>query len=115
MKKQDSNTQLKNLMKMQRPSSVKSIIINVITYIELQETQGIRTTQKMVYAYLKLVYHQNPLMFGTASWTSVAGTFRSMISSVKNSTNSNKSLASYIKVKSVKGENVLRLKRKRKS
>ena len=94
-----------------KPSSVKSIIINVITYVELQEKNGINPSQKMVNDYLKNIYHQNPLMFGKAKWPSVAGTFRSMISKAKNNTNSNSGLEDYIKVKNIKGLNILKLKR----
>lgn len=95
---------------MQKTSSIQSIITNVVMFVQLNEQKGIIPTQTMVNSYLKNVYNQNPLMFGTATWISVAGTFRSMISKAKNNTKSNKGLEVYIKVKEVEGKNLLFLK-----
>ena len=52
-------------------------------------------------------------MFGTSTWVSVAGTFRSMISKAKSNNDSNIGLEKYIKVKKKKGVNVLSLKKKK--
>ena len=98
---------------MNRPSSVQSIIVNSVLFVEMKQKQGVKPTQKEVREHHQTIYNQNPLMFGTATWVSVAGTFRSMISKAKNNTDSNRGLEKYIKVKEKKGVNVLSLKKKK--
>lgn len=92
---------------MKNVSSTQSIVINVVTYVKLKNTQGIIPTQRSVTQYLKSVYEQNPFLFGNASWKSVSGTFRSMISKAKNNTNSNTGLERFIRVVDVGGLNIL--------
>ena len=96
---------------MKKTSSTQSIILNVVMFVQMNQLNGITTNQRMVNTYLKNIYHQNPLMFGSATWTSVSGTFRSMVSKTKNNTDSNRGLEEYIKVKEKKGVNVLSLKK----
>ena len=98
---------------MNRPSSNQSIILNSVLFVEMKQKQGVKPTQKEVREHLQSIYNQNPLMFGTSTWVSVAGTFRSMISKAKNNTDSNIGLEKYIKVKDKKGINVLSLKKKK--
>jgi len=98
---------------MNRPSSNQSIILNSVLFVEMKQKQGVKPTQKEVREHLQTIYNQNPLMFGTSTWVSVAGTFRSMISKAKNNTDSNRGLEKYIKVKDKKGINVLSLKKKK--
>jgi hypothetical protein len=98
---------------MNRPSSTQSIIINSVLFVEMKQKQGVKPTQKEVRQHLQTIYNQNPLIFGTSTWVSVAGTFRSMISKAKNNTDSNRGLEKYIKVKDKKGINVLSLKNKK--
>ncbi len=96
---------------MQLTSSTQTIITNVVMFVKLNENNGMKTTQRMAFHHLKGLYNTNPLMFGTSTWVSVAGTFRSMISKSKNNTNSTKGMEKYIKVKEIKGANVLSLKK----
>ena len=98
---------------MNRPSSVQTIITETSSFVEMKQKQGVKPTQKEVREHLQSIYNQNPLMFGTSTWVSVAGTFRSMISKVKNNTDSNRGLEKHIKVKEKKGVNVLSLKKKK--
>ena len=98
---------------MNRPSSIQSIIVNSVLFVEMKQKQGVKPTQKEVREHLQSIYNQTPLMFGTSTWVSVSGTFRSMISKVKNNTDSNRGLEKYIKVKEKKGVNVLSLKKKK--
>jgi hypothetical protein len=92
---------------MKKVSSTQGIVINVVTYVKLKKKQGIIPTQRSVTQYLKSIYQQNPFLFGNASWKSVSGTFRSMISKAKNNTNSNSGLERFIRVVDVGGLNVL--------
>jgi hypothetical protein len=96
---------------MKRPSSIQTIITTSVLFVEMKQKRGIKPTQKEVREYLQMTYQQNPLLFGTATWVSVAGTFRSMISKVKNNTDSSKGLEKHLKVKKKKGVNVLSLKK----
>ncbi len=98
---------------MNRLSSTQAIIFYVRIFVMKKNLEGVKPTQKEVREHLQTIYNQNPLMFGTSTWMSVAGTFRSMISKAKNNTDSNRGLEKYIKVKDKKGINVLSLKKKK--
>jgi hypothetical protein len=96
---------------MNRLSSTQAIIFYARIFVVKKKLEGVKPTQKEVRQHLQTIYNQNPLIFGTSTWVSVAGTFRSMISRAKNNTDSNRGLEEYIKVKEKKGVNVLSLKK----
>ncbi len=95
---------------MKKTSSTQSIILNVVMFVQMNQLNGITPNQRMVNTYLKNIYHQNPLMFGSATWTSVSGTFRSMVSKTKNNTKSNRGLEQHLNIVSKDGMNVFLLK-----